>query len=632
MTASASSAARDPQLPEAHSPGTALTNAAAERAKLFALPGFVQGFGFWVLVELVDELATLPAFLGALFLLSAPTAFFLSVTSQRQVGPALFAAGFGGLVVLLAWSAQSVGVGAGFTEDGPHPLAMTLSLLGIGIMGYIAVPFYRTVAERRLAPNDYPSLFEFAWSLPVILLTASLFVGAFWLVLLLIGALFDAIGIKLLYELYQEQIFAIPVSFATLALGIGVVRGREGVLVSLRGILIALARILAPIFAVAMAVFIFALFAKGFDSVWTVFSPVGTLSATMIAGIVFFNAVISGAGRPDSKILGISAIAIAIVMVFLAIPSVYGLSIRIGDEGLTPRRIMAILVVSILAAYAVCYGISALARANWGWARQGNIALAGLVALLAAYVQTPFFAPYSWSAASQQTLAIERNTISGENIAEMAFEFGNPGRAALAELSENKDFADAPQRAKIIKALAAESKREVLRDPEVTGQKTAAEEVAGYIADGTVLVRPDGADLSRVVEGVSQSVRIRYNRSDISPVLLLITPGPDATYYLVQRSGYAVTIKILIPGDEGGEPTPYWQKRLPFDDTEGAVAFFEAAKTAPFGVETVALPVPVIGGELISPYDQSRSGGDLPAAFSASPERAAENAAPTTTP
>lgn len=579
-----------------------------ERLLHFVVPGLAQGVGLWMLQEHAN--GTNPAIVIslALFLCTAPLVYFLATGPGRRMGAAVLAlivglliGGLNGLSVLGDGSSALPGKALELADD-----RIGLAIVGAGLAVAILVPFFRTVWERRQAPNHYPSLFDLAWSLPVVLAVAGAFVLAVWVVLMMLASLFAILGIEAVREILQEGIVALPLTCAIGALGIAIVRGRESVVLAMRGILMALIRAVAPVFAVAMAIFVVILAVEGFDAVVGRWSPVGTLAAAMLFGIAFFNGVIAEEGRVENRVLFLAAIVIGVVLVALALASVYGLHLRLDAEGLTVNRIYAALIIGMLALYGLAYGASALLGGRWALARQANIILAGLVLVVSLFVQSPLFGGRSWSVDSQTDRARERNTISAEDTALFAFDYGRPGRQMLETLAADETFADAPTRAQITATLAAEDRWAVVNSAaDEANRRDAAAEVAQMRADGTLRVIPDEAMIDPYTDVIRDLARGDTLTPD-APALVLVPADAPFVYFVARRQDGDTTEGkeevLIVVLEQNGDRADRWQTRLEqFTSDADADAFMAAVAAGAFGATEVTVRVPMIGDRVITP-------------------------------
>ncbi|MCI5046604.1 MAG: DUF4153 domain-containing protein [Aquisalinus sp.] len=411
-----------------------------EAALLFLLPGIIQGFAIWGLIEYSDESSPPPFVIALLFFaLVAPAAHFLTTTIGMRLKAALFSGGLGLFTAALYLLAE-----ASFGNPGEITEAvLAVSFFANLLICYIAVPFFRTVFERRQPANHYPSLFEFAWNLPVIGAAAGLFTLAFWAVLGIWGALFSLIGIDLFRDLFFDETFAFPANFGAIGIAIGIVREREGIVLALRNVLFALLKVLSPILMSATVLFAVSALISGADQLWEGWSAATLMVSAIAMAVVLSNAVIGDEGRPDSIVLRWSVRLQAFVLPVLALFALYAMYLRLSEYGLTVARIYALIIVLFASAYAIVWFVSALRKQGYSFLRQANIMLAGALFVVAILVQTPIFNTWAISA-NDQLARLKDGRVTAEEFdyAYFQFDLGGVGKRALQDLKQDTSLPD----------------------------------------------------------------------------------------------------------------------------------------------------------------------------------------------
>ncbi|GEM_PF-1890876 len=413
----------------------------------YVLPGLAQGLALYVLSNL-DEMAWhSPSIIAAmLFFAVAPLAYLFTTAKGRRISSAVFGIVLGALCAGLFLLASAT-----FGPPEEVESVLPLSWFAAMVISYIAIPFYRTIFERKKPASDYPSLFEFAWNLPVIWAGSIAFIGVVWAVLGLWAALFSLIGIDFFENIFFDEPFSQLATTGAGALGIGILRNQEGVVLALRGVLFALLKVLTPVVALMTAGFAVAAFVKGLDSLWEGWSATSLMVAAIMAAILFTNASIADKGRPENPVLRWSVLLQSIVLPVLAAFAVYGLWLRINEYGLTVERFHAALIVGVAATYSGVYALSALVPDQYRLWRMGNVAIAGALVVLAILVQTPGLNAYKISAANQiSRLQSGAETVESFDFAYLKWDLGKAGERALADL---RDWDDAPDRAALLAVL-----------------------------------------------------------------------------------------------------------------------------------------------------------------------------------
>lgn len=395
---------------------------------VFGLPGAVIGFLIWFVGERIetpggDPDPTLLAIVMALVF--GGGTYLLTVLRGQVLRAALSGLGVAiltGVLFRLGFAGQGGALSEGF-----------LPFLACGVIVTVLLPFLRA-ATKGNSFFDYRPLYADAWTIPVLVGVAQIFVGVGMILAALVAALFAFIGLDFLKELMSEGWFIVTYIGLLQAVGVGVVRQRESAVLAARSIKMALIRVTAPVFAFCATIFVGAVMIKGFGSLIEGLSPVGTLTAAAAVSIIMINAIVADEGRPQNALFGATSRLLGVLLVFLMALAVYGLWMRIDGEGLTPNRIVAGVAVLVFALYAPIYAAAALAE-RWVILRQGNIAMSFALILIAVFLCSPLFRPYSWSVESQ--LAIMEADPEAAELDDMVYlrdRLGGEGADAFAEL------------------------------------------------------------------------------------------------------------------------------------------------------------------------------------------------------
>jgi hypothetical protein len=532
----------------------------------FALPGALIGFlvfmvsetgGFgepedWWRAGLVTALLSGG---GTYILVTAP-----GLTRQASLSGVVVGACLGGLMAL-----ASAGEGARVT-GGVLPVLAALTIF------IVVLPFLRARLEGA-GLFDYRRLFAHAWTTPVVVAVAQAFVLIGWLLALLVAALFAFIGLPYLRDAIGESGFLLTYGGLLEAVAVGVLREREQAVLAARSLLMALIRVTAPVFAACAGIFVIAVMFRGFGSLIGELSPVATLATSALAGIVMINAIIAGEGRPETPLFSAVARVLGFLILFLMVLSVYGLYLRIGEEGLTPNRIIAAVAVAHLALYVPLYAVGALSE-GWGLVRRGNIVLSWVLVATAVFVMTPFFTPQSWSARSQ----LEKMS-------------GAPGKADLTDLAYLRDRLGPPGRAAFDglaagEGVLAEKAREL-------GDRPAPYPLPSdeAVRRGTIEAVPKGTTLDPALR--QKALRVTPPGRDA----LVLQPSAGEAFVLVVEP-YGVTFHHLRFG--GGA----WETLMATPVARGEEErerLLEAARRGEAGFAAFTYRLPVIGGDPVHP-------------------------------
>ncbi|MBN8527976.1 MAG: DUF4153 domain-containing protein [Caulobacterales bacterium] len=304
--------------------------------------------------------------------------------------------------------------------------------------------------ERRLIAT-YPAYFDTAWLAGVQLALSIGFTLAFWLLLHLGGALFSLIGIKTLNDLLGEAWFSVPIVAVAFALAVQLTDVRPGLIRGVRSVALMLLSWLLLVITVLVGGFLAALPFTGMEKLWNTGNASALVLAAAGALIILINTAYQD-GQPDNRPPAVLRIAVRVASVLLTpliVIALWGLSLRIGQYGLTPERIIATACALVGAVYAGGYGFSALPPFWRGgdWMKpleRTNIFAAVLMVVVIVCLFTPIADPARLSVASQ-VARLERGAAAPDTFDYRFLRFGSgrAGQAALARLaqSDNKEIA-----------------------------------------------------------------------------------------------------------------------------------------------------------------------------------------------
>lgn len=408
-------------------------------------------------------------------------AFAFSLERLRWHWSLLFAAGGALIAGFVAWwNGQPGGWGA----DEGWQFAAALAAVAI------AVPLFQAARDEgrlRLTPA---AVHAHAWTNIILWGAACAFVGVTMLLTFLLSELFGLIGVHFLRNLLRDGWFAPTLACAAFGGAVGLLRDRDVVTSILQRVGRTILSVLAPVLAAGLVFFVLALPFTGLDALWEQTKETTPIVlACMFGALILTNAVAGNSSVEEARapVLRWSAMALAATMVPLAAVAALSTGQRIAQHGFTPDRLWAAVFVAVAAAVAIGYAW-ALFRGRFAWPaplRETNVRLAAGVCLLALFLALPIVS-FGALSTRDQVARLESGRISPEKFdwAALRYDFGPPGRSALAELA-----AAGPYRTLAAKALQAES-RWAVRDPEVAAPP-AAVLPAKVQVDGDAAVPPD---------------------------------------------------------------------------------------------------------------------------------------------
>jgi hypothetical protein len=369
---------------------------------------------------------------AAAFLVFGGIAFALTLERLRWIWSAAFAAASGLVVGLVVWSN-----GDPATWASNQGWRFAASILAVAI----AVPLFqaaRDVGSRRLAPG---AALDHAWTDVILWGLSCAFLGAVWLLLVLLGGLFGLIGIVSVKETLIEPWFMLMLSGGTLGMIAGLLRDRDTVITLLHRVARTILSVLAPLLGAGLLMFVAALAFTGLEPLWretSATTPI--LLACILAALLLANAVIGNAKEEEPKalVLAWGAMALGAAMLPLAIVAAISMSKRIGQYGFSPDRLWAAIVVAVAVLVSAAY-LFALVRGRLNWApllRRTNVAIAAGIGILAFLLALPIL-DFGAVSARDQVARLKAGRIAPEKFdwRAMRFDFGESGRAALQALA-----------------------------------------------------------------------------------------------------------------------------------------------------------------------------------------------------
>ncbi|WP_339913027.1 DUF4153 domain-containing protein [uncultured Brevundimonas sp.] len=402
--------------------------------------------------------ATVPTLFAPLLLVSAflPVVLLAGVGRLRLRTLAIWTIVAGVSLALLAWhdvARQSL-------STLNHPPFLSFPMLAftaaaLFIAHHLVVPADQV--RRRFAP--FPAYFDTAWKAGVQLALSIGFTGAFWLLLILGAALFNIIGLKFLENLLRQEWFAIPVTTVAFSIAVQLTDVRDALIRGVRSVALMLLSWLLLVITVLVAGFLAALPFTGLDGLWDTGSATALVLAAAAALIILINTAYQD-GLADNLPPAVLRVAVRVAAVLLSplmIIAVWGLTLRIGQHGLTPDRIIAAACTVVGFAYAVGYGFAALQpfwrRGDWMRPLEPtNIATAILSVAVILALFSPLADPARLSVADQ-TARLARGAVTPDKFDYrfLRFESGRAGEAALTRLAASTN-ADIATRAKAAQA------------------------------------------------------------------------------------------------------------------------------------------------------------------------------------
>ena len=321
---------------------------------IFLVLGFLQGLALFA----IEESAWLEQYpvLGyplRLLAFAWPVLFFLTYRPDSARRGIAWVSAFAALLALLAayigWQATPYGK----IPSGTLTTVFTMTAL---VSGFVALLHLQAVIWRM--DREYDLVFTLSWrNFLTVSLSSGLILGV-WLVLVLWGLLFSAVGVEFFSDLFEENWFRFPVLAAVFAFGIHSISSAISVLDRIALLLARLMWILLPLAVLITTVFLLSLPAIGLEPlVDKDRGPILLMTINLVA-LFFLNAVYqTGVERPYAR-LAHRLISIGLVLLpVLSALALYALILRVSRYGWTPGRCWAAFVLSLSGLFSVAYTI-----------------------------------------------------------------------------------------------------------------------------------------------------------------------------------------------------------------------------------------------------------------------------------
>ena len=356
------------------------------------------------------------------------------------------------------------------------------------VIAYICTAFILSWPTREGRMPRYEDLFRHAWDTVFIVLLGLLLNAVFWALLLLWGSLFKMLGVVALNNLFSTTGFICVSSMMVFALGLHMGRENDRVIGLLRGILLTLCRFLLPFSSMIAIVFICALPFTGLEPIWDTGYSTPIMLCLVAVNLFFLNGVFQDGHQSSGYPLWLVRMVDLCLLCLPVLVMLAGYSswLRIEQYGLTPSRMLAMLLVLVVFAHSVAAAWAVFAsRSNWlGSLRVSNpwIALVCVVVLLA--IHTPWFSPLQISAKNQvQRLLSGKTAVDAFDAYTLRYQLGLPGKQAyealLAQVEQGEVLVE-PARQVLLKRL-----KEVNTDQGARASKDRFLEWIGPAVDGS---------------------------------------------------------------------------------------------------------------------------------------------------
>ncbi|HEX4268829.1 MAG TPA: hypothetical protein VHY36_13145 [Steroidobacteraceae bacterium] len=316
------------------------------------------------------------------------------------------------------------------------------SALVLLVWWLLTLPFLQSRVATSRWSVDYERLFAFAWRNVITLAEAALFTGLFWLILSLWQSLFHMLGIDFFRTLFDEPIFAYPVTAIVFGCALHLIGSIDGLVSAVLEQLLNVLKWLATVAGALLVLFTLALLTKLPGLVFSGRHAIGAEWLLWLVAVIvlFLNAAYRDGkvDRPYPRWIAHAFRFAVPLTIVIAGTALYALIVRSSHFGLTVERVWGFVVAGAALVYSVGYSIAAFRRGPWlSMASRVNVIAAISLVVVIGAALTPVLSPYHLAAISQYHRILDGRYASQPNESPfiyLAFESGKYGREELERL------------------------------------------------------------------------------------------------------------------------------------------------------------------------------------------------------
>ena len=423
---------------------------------VLAVIGAITGIALKLIVDGDAIAETLRAPFMA-FILSFAAGFTLLWRRQFLLTRLVMILGQAALLTFLTWLSLTSSANAS-----DAPLVFWVAIGG-PLLGFLLTAFARASLRERTLFWPYKALWQSGASILADAIIAAAVGMAAIAFVALWGAAFKSFDMTWAAKVTHSPSFLLPLGGAAAALAGGLARSNTRLGEAVRSILLIGCRIGLPLAALFSLVFTLGIVGGGVDSLEKVpLTPTGLLLALALISELIFNGVYQDGHEKPPRWLRLSTwLALAILPIY-TLSAAAALWMRVEAYGLTPSRTIALIALTLTAAYTILLLAGLLseffARKLSTWmppVAKLNTAMALVWVATLVLIHTPVLDPIALSARNQEARLISGKVMPADfDFGFLKFKLGKPGQAVLSRLEA---AGDPDILAGIAKAKAAEN-------------------------------------------------------------------------------------------------------------------------------------------------------------------------------
>ncbi|KQV55352.1 MULTISPECIES: DUF4153 domain-containing protein [unclassified Caulobacter] len=409
--------------------------------------GLIQGIALFLLQK-ADESKAWPATQPMLYApllvcaLMVPLIPLAALSAMRRTS--LIAWSLVAAVLAAILAVHAAWTGAAPDRLGAGPLSPPIFIAAAALL-FIAHHLIQPADAARKPVAPYADYFDLAFTNLIRLFLSLAFTGAFWLLLVLAGALFKLIGIEAIQKLIGETAFAFPATglmfAAAVHMAVQLTEARAGLVRGVRTVGLTLLAWLSPLMVVIAAGFLATLPFTGLAPLWGTKAATALLLAAAAALIILVNAAYQDGVEPPHAVPQWAARIAGLLLIPIVVLAAYALWLRIDQYGLTPDRVLATAYLVVAIGFTVGYAVAAVRPGPWMKPLEPtNLIMAAVSVLLLIALFTPIADPARLSVASQ-VKRLESGKVAPDkfDFQFLRFDSGRYGREGLDRLEADRN-------------------------------------------------------------------------------------------------------------------------------------------------------------------------------------------------
>lgn len=318
-------------------------------------------------------------------------------------------------------------------------------MMSLLLAAAIAAPLFQAARDEGRLRAPYAAVHDHAWTNVVLWFAGWAFVAIVWILAWLLASLFQLVKVELLHELLMKSWFVRVLIGLAFGAALGLLREHDAVVRLLQRVVATVLAVLAPVLGIGLAWFLIILPFTGLQALWDATQATTPLLLSCAVGaLILANAVIGNRDTEELRnpLIRFSAMLLAAVILPLALLAAVATGLRVGQYGYTPERLWAIVFVFIALLYGGAY-LWSLIAGRLAWAqrvRPANLVLAFTLCGLGLLLATPLIS-FNRISTADQVVRLESGKTTPERFdwRALAFEFGKPGKDALAKLARSNN-------------------------------------------------------------------------------------------------------------------------------------------------------------------------------------------------